>query len=51
MAQPYILSQVQEKIQKEIMPSFRRVQIRQAQMGNQAGLLGAAYLASSRLDV
>lgn len=49
MAQPYILSQVQEKVKGQIMPSFRKVQIRKAQMGNQAGLLGAAYLASRLL--
>lgn len=46
MAQPYILEQVQQRTLKQIMPSFRQVKIRQAEMGNQAGLLGAAYLAS-----
>lgn len=49
MAQPYILAQVQERTQKQIMPSFAQVQLRRAEMGNQAGLLGAAYLASRRL--
>lgn len=46
MAQPYILEQVQLKTLKQVMPGFRQVQIRRAEMGNQAGLLGAAYLAS-----
>lgn len=46
MAQQYILEQVQERTQKQVMPDFRRVQIRRAAMGNQAGLLGAAYLAA-----
>lgn len=49
MAQPYILEQVKERTGKQIMSSFARVQIRRAEMGNQAGLLGAAYLASCRL--
>lgn len=49
MAQPYILEQVQQKTLKQIMPSFRQVKIRRAEMGNQAGLLGAAYLASRLL--
>lgn len=51
MAQPYILSQIQEKVKKQIMSSFCQVQIRKAQMGNQAGLLGAAYLASRLLNL
>jgi len=49
MAQPYILEQVQQKTLKQIMPSFGQVKIRRAEMGNQAGLLGAAYLASRLL--
>lgn len=46
MAQPYIIRQVKEKIQAQIMDSFRNVELRQAELGNQAGLLGAAFLAS-----
>ena len=49
MAQPYILEQVQQKTLKQIMPSFGQVKIRRAEMGNEAGLLGAAYLASRLL--
>ena len=49
MAQPYILEQVQQKTLKQIMPSFGQVKIRRAEMGDQAGLLGAAYLASRLL--
>lgn len=46
MAQPYIIRQVKEKTQAQIMDSFRNVKLRQAELGNQAGLLGAAFLAS-----
>lgn len=46
MAQPYIIQQVKEKTQAQIMDSFRNVKLRQAELGNQAGLLGAAFLAS-----
>lgn len=46
MAQPYIIRQVREKTHLEIMDSFRNVELRQAELGNQAGLLGAAFLAS-----
>lgn len=49
MAQPYVLSQVREKTMGRIMSSFRNVHLEQAELGNQAGLLGAAYLASRRL--
>lgn len=46
MSQPYILEQVRRKTRTEVMESFRNLEICQAQLGNQAGLLGAAYLAS-----
>ena len=46
MAQPYILEQVKKKVMTEVMDSFRNLEICQAELGNQAGLLGAAYLAS-----
>lgn len=46
MAQSYILEQVKKKVMTEVMDSFRNLEICQAELGNQAGLLGAAYLAS-----
>lgn len=49
MAQPYIIDEVKKKTSARIMASFRSVDIRQAELGNQAGLLGAAYLASGLL--
>lgn len=45
MAQPYILGEVEKKTISQIMPSFQNVVICKAELGNQAGLLGAAYLA------
>ena len=50
MAQPYILEQVREKVNREIMDSFRNVTLETAKLGNQAGLLGAAYLAKKRME-
>lgn len=45
MAQNYVIEQVRERTLHHIMTSFANVQICQAELGNQAGLLGAAYLA------
>ncbi|GFI45482.1 beta-glucoside kinase [Lachnospiraceae bacterium] len=50
MAQPYILERVEEKVRKQIMPSFGGLKLRQATLGNQAGLLGAAWLGSQKLQ-
>lgn len=44
MEQPYVLQQVQEKLYQNIMPSFRHVEIKKAELGNRAGMLGAAVL-------
>lgn len=46
MAQPYILEEVKRKTDARIMSSFRNVELKQAQLGNMAGIMGAAYLAS-----
>lgn len=46
MVQPYILEQVRTRIYNEVMDNFKNVNICQAKLGNRAGLLGAAYLAS-----
>lgn len=45
MAQPYILKEVRRKTSDTVIPSFREVEIKKAELGNHAGLLGAAYLA------
>ena len=49
MAQPYVLDQVQTRLIPRISPGFRGVKVTRANLGNQAGLLGAAYQASKRL--
>lgn len=49
MAQPYVIRRVREKTQCGIMDSFRDVELLPASLGNQAGMLGAAWLASGLL--
>ena len=44
MEQPYVLTQIKEKLYENIMSSFRHVEIKKAELGNQAGMLGAAAL-------
>ncbi len=46
MSQPYITDEINARLQKELMASFRKVRIVKALMGNDANKLGAAYLAS-----
>ena len=45
MEQPYVLQQIQARLYESIMPSFRHVLVRKAELGNRAGLLGAAVSA------
>lgn len=42
MEQEYVVRKVQEKMKEQIIPSFKNVEIASAQLGNTAGLLGAA---------
>ena len=49
MAQPYIIRQLRERTEQEIMDSFRNVDLRPAELGNMAGILGASCLASCRV--
>lgn len=46
MEQAYITDEINAKLQKTLMNSFRNVRVVKAQMGNDANKLGAAYLAS-----
>lgn len=46
MNEAYITDQVNARLQKELMASFRKVRVVKALMGNDANKLGAAYLAS-----
>ena len=49
MVQPLIMEKIREKVHKYIMPSFAHVDIRSAELGNSAGLLGACHLATQHL--
>ena len=44
MEQPYIPAQIEKQLMPAIMPSFRNLTIKKAQLGNQAGMLGASTL-------
>ncbi len=46
MNEPYIIDEVNKRLQSELMQSFRNVKTVKAKMGNDANLLGAAYNAS-----
>lgn len=44
MEQPYISKRIEELLLPSIMSSFRQLSIKKAQLGNQAGMLGASVL-------
>ena len=46
MNESYITDEINSRLRNELMPSFRNVKVVKALMGNDANLLGAAYLAS-----
>jgi len=50
MEQDYVVERVREKLDKHIIPSFRNVKIAQAQLGNMAGMLGAAQAAKKEYE-
>ena len=50
MVQPLIMELIREKRSRFIMPSFAQVDIRPAELGNTAGLLGACHLAARKLS-
>lgn len=50
MAQPYILEEVKQKTTAGIMNSFRNIRLCRAELGNRAGLMGAAWLAGCLLS-
>lgn len=51
MEQEYVVAGVREKLKGQIMPSFRKVEIVSAQLGNTAGMLGAAREAQKLLEI
>lgn len=46
MNEEYIIELIDRKIYKQLMDNYRKVNIVKAELGNNAGLLGAAYAAS-----
>ena len=49
MNQPYILEELRRRIGGFVMPSFLNVRLERAQLGNRAGMLGAAIAAEELL--
>ena len=49
LAQPYVIEQVQKRTDERISPGFRGTNIKQTSLGNQAGMMGAVYLAEQAL--
>lgn len=45
MEQPYIIKYIQDNLPRFVMPNYRKVIIKAAEIGNNAGILGAAHLA------
>ena len=41
----YIIEEIEKRLRPCLMPSFCHVQIRQAALGNKAGMIGATYFA------
>lgn len=50
MEQEYVVSKVREKLEEHIMSSFRNVKVVSAQLGNMAGMLGAAREAKKEYE-
>ncbi|MCM1121997.1 MAG: ROK family protein [Eubacterium sp.] len=50
MEQEYVVRQVREKLEEQIIPSFRNVMVVPAQLGNMAGMLGAAREAQKHYE-
>lgn len=47
MNESYITDEINRRLQEELMPSYGKVKVIKAMMGNDANKLGAAYIASS----
>ena len=46
MSQPYIITTLKEKLYPRIMPTFAKVEVTNASLGNNAGMLGVYHLSS-----
>lgn len=50
LAQRYVMEETAKRLQNRISPGFRGVTLRVAKLGNQAGLMGAAFLAQKLIQ-
>ncbi len=50
MNEAYVVSEIERRIHARPVHSFKHVQIKKAEMKNQAGMLGAAYIAKKHYD-
>ena len=48
MQQASLVEQLDKKLHERIMPSYRHVRLKAAELGNTAGMLGAAALAMEK---
>lgn len=48
LEQPYVHSQIKERLYYHLIPSFRNAEVKRAEVGNRAGLFGAAMLIKDR---
>lgn len=50
LSQPYVISEVKKRVDEKISPGFRGTTIRQTSLGNQAGMMGALWLAQQEIE-
>ena len=49
LSQPYVINEVKKRVDAKISPGFRGTNIRQTSLGNQAGMMGALWLAQQEI--
>ena len=49
LSQPYVISEVKKRVDEKISPGFCGTTIRQTSLGNQAGMMGALWLAQQEI--
>ena len=50
MEQELVFNEVLKNVEDELMPSFKNVEIKRAELGNKAGLFGALSLIQKELN-
>ena len=51
MSETLLLGHIRHKVNMQLEPNYKHVKIEKAQLGNKAGMLGAAWLANERLKI